>query len=455
MAVSEFKPEIFQLAGSKVAAAVETVEDTTGIYDEDNITASVLSGPHKYQYMPFGSDNQLPYDLIEKIGGDEVMSQNKLFNVLTCYASGPKYMDYVTEKPTTDKEIKSWIMHNAIHSFMLEQSTDMKYFFFCVSVIILSNDGKQIVKLRHKEACFCRFEKADSSGRINHVFYANWRNSQQPNESNVEVLTLLDEHDPLGDLEVLLGRVPGDDGKTRICTKERKFAILVRFPTAGCQYYPIPYYTSIFRGDWYTIKRLIGVGKKSMLRNHASIKYQVEIHKDYWANIFKEEHVTDPVKQQERIKQEKKNIQEFLSGIENSGKMWITGYYVNPDGKEVRMVRINTIDTTKAGGEFSSDIEEASNMTCYGDNIHPNLVGATPGKSQSNNSGSDKRELFTLKQSLEIAFHDLMAVPHNVCIHFNNWQDKIYPDVPIILLTTLDENKDAKKVTNNPTNEDN
>ena len=94
-------------------------------------------------------------------------------------------------------------------------------------------------------------------------------------------------------------------------------------------------------------------------------------------------------------------------------------------------------------------------MTCYGDNIHPNLVGATPGKSQSNNSGSDKRELFTLKQSLEIAFHDLMAIPHNVCIHFNDWQDKVYPDVTIILLTTLDENKDAKKVTNNPTNEDN
>lgn len=75
---------------------------------------------------------------------------------------------------------------------------------------------------------------------------------------------------------------------------------------------------------------------------------------------------------------------------------------------------------------------------------------ATPGKSQSNNSGSDKRELFTLKQSIEKAFHDLMETVHWVIIYFNHWEEKVYPDVPLIMLTTLDENKDAKKVSNNP-----
>lgn len=113
------------------------------------------------------------------------------------------------------------------------------------------------------------------------------------------------------------------------------------------------------------------------------------------------------------------------------------------------------IDTTKEGGDWSEDIQEASNITCYGDNIHPNLVGATPGKSQSNNSGSDKRELFTLKQSLEIAFHDLMYTPHNVVIHYNGWGEKVYPDVPMILLTTLDQNTDAKKTTANRINHNN
>lgn len=43
-----------------------------------------------------------------------------------------------------------------------------------------------------------------------------------------------------------------------------------------------------------------------------------------------------------------------------------------------------------------------------------------------------------------------MYMPHNVVIHYNGWQDKVYPDVPMILLTTLDENTDAKKKSANP-----
>ena len=73
-------------------------------------------------------------------------------------------------------------------------------------------------------------------------------------------------------------------------------------------------------------------------------------------------------------------------------------------------------------------------------------LGATPGKSQMNNSGSDKRELFTLKQALEKPMHDVMCKPYHVILHYNGWNKKATIDVPMIQLTTLDENKDAKKV---------
>lgn len=446
--------EIFDIGSSKIQAEINTVEDSADVFDEDapEVKTSVIPGNHHWKYVVYGDDNQLPFNIIKMVGEDEVMSQNKLFNVLTCFGSGLKYMDIATQKPSTDKEIKRFGMHNNLTSFLLEQATDIKYFFFCVSVVILSRDGSKIVKIRHKDACYCRFEKANDKGKIEHVFYANWRKSSIGNEQDVEVIRLLDEHDPLGDLEVLMGRAPGADGKQRIRTTERKFAILVRFPTPGCQYYPVPYYTAIFRGDWFDIKKLIGKGKKAKLRNHAAVRYQVEVYKDYWENICEEEGITDPEKMVERIKKEKENIKKFITGIENSGKAWITGYYIDNTGKEVRMVRVNVLDIGKEGGDWSEDIQEASNMTCYGDNIHPNLVGATPGKSQTNNSGSDKRELFTLKESLETAFHELMNGPHNVIIYYNGWDEKVYPDVPIIKLTTLDENKDSKKVTTNTNN---
>lgn len=83
-------------------------------------------------------------------------------------------------------------------------------------------------------------------------------------------------------------------------------------------------------------------------------------------------------------------------------------------------------------------------MLCYSDLIHPNLVGAIPGKSANNNSGSDKRELFTMKQSLEISYHDIMLVPYRVIMLYNGWKD-VRIEVPLIMLTTLDQNTDAAK----------
>ena len=445
--------EIFTVGKSKVAAVMSDMPSSADIFDDDAyVSVAHVPGYQSYQYIPFGYDNQLPFEIIRLIGSDEIMSQNKYFNVLTCYGNGLRYNDPKTGSETSDPEIKRWFMRNSLNEFFLEQSTDMKYFFFAVAVIILSRDGKQIVQVRHKEACYCRFEKADKRGRINHVFYANWRSQRSLGQQDEEVLQLLDEKDPLGHLEVLMGRAPGADGMIKERTNKRKFAILMRFPTPGLQYYPIPYYTSIFRGDWFDIKKLIGVGKKAKLKNHASVKYQVEVHKDYWYNICDEEHITDPLKMAERIKKEKENIKNFVAGIENSGKVWITGYYIDPNGKENRMVRVNMIDSTKEGGDWSEDIQEAANMTCYGDNIHPNLVGATPGKSQSNNSGSDKRELFTLKQSLEKSWHDIMNKVHEVIIYYNGWEDRATPDVPLIMLTTLDKHTDAQEVSLNNNN---
>ena len=427
-----------------VLCSIETVNDSSAVFDEDSY-ANALSIPGTdYRYIPFGADDQLPYAMINMIGKDEILAQNQCFNVLTCYGGGLKYVDYNTEKPTRDPEIKRFYDRNFLPAFWIDQITDFKYFYFAVAVIILSRDGSKIVQIRHKEACNCRLEKAEN-GRIGHIFYGDFRD-KAPAKDAVEVLPLLDLVDPLGDLLVRMGKEPGNDGICRERTKDRKFAIVMRFPTPGLQYYPVPYYTSIFRGHWYDIKQLIGVGKKAKLRNSTSVKYLVEVHRDYWNRLCTDEGIVDPQKKAERIKAEKENIIKFISGIENSGKVWITGFYTNPDGNEVSMVKIQQIDKGKEGGDWADDINESSNMLCYALNIHPNLVGATPGKSQSNNSGSDKRELFTLKQSIEVASHDLLCNVHNVVIEYNDWGEKVYPDVPLIMLTTLDKKNDAKKV---------
>ncbi len=438
--------ELIDIAPGGVMAAVETVEDTTGIFDDYRMQYRPVPGRPKELYAPWGADNQLPFKIRDLVGSDEVTAQNKFFNVLACYGAGP-VLNGADGQPTTLPDALRFKRRTGLGTFFLEQITDMKYYFMSVCVVILSRDGTQINRLVHKDACFCRLAKADKAGRINYVYYANWKKGNLQKD-DIERIPLLREDDPIGDLMVKMGREPGQDGRCAVRTQLRKFAVLLRFPTVGCQYYPTPYYAAMFRGGSYFEKRLISAAKIAKIRNHASVKYQVEVENKYWQKIISEERITDPLKIKERIKKEKENIRDFVAGVHNSGKAWITGYYVDPLGHEVRDIRVVNIEGNKEGGDYADDINVAANTLCYADNTHPNLVGAVPGKSQSNNSGSDKRELFTMKQALETAFHDLLLRPVEMVCEFNGWQG-VTPAVPMIMLTTLDEHKDAKRINPN------
>lgn len=446
---------LFFVPQGGMSASMGEVADTTGVFDGgDTLRALPVPGRPGELYAPWGADDQLPYELIRLVGADEVTAQNKLFNVLTCYGAGLRFAPcgWLAGSPARNdsiiarqlREAREWGMRQSLPSYFLEQATDMKYFFLSVAVVILSRDGRRINRLRHKEACYCRMAKADRSGHIPYVYFADWRHGSAA-PGTVERIPVLDERDPLTDLMQKMGREPLADGLVHAARPGRKFAILMRFPTAGCQYYPVPYWSAVLRGGSYDEKRLISVGKRAKLRNHTGVKYQVEVEQNYWTKICREEFITDREKMRERIRREKENIRDFVAGLENSDKVWISSYYVNPDGKEVHDVRITRIDTAKEGGDWSEDVQAAANTICYADNVHPNLVGAVPGKSQSNNSGSDKRELFTMKQALEIAFHDILLQPLRLVCAFNGW-DTIEPVVPMIQLTTLDKHTDSEEV---------
>ena len=414
--------------------------------EDEEHTQSISVGGRQYEYYPWGGDNMLPYHVQTLIGKNMVTSQCQQFNSLVCYGQGLQFFDRGTENRASDPDIRNFCLRNSLHLQFWEQATDMKYYFFSVLVITLSRDGSKIVQLRHQDACHCRFTKRNKKGNFEHVLVGNWRSGQP---RTLKVYPMLDEVDPLGDLLVRLGREPDPDtGKTTAGTSDRSFAIRCYVPTVGHQIYPIPYYYSIFIDAWYDIYRLIGTGKRFMIKNTAAPRIQVEIHKNYWNNVCNEEGITDPEKRKERIKEERRKITEFCTKPENAGKAWITSYDTVLEGKETRMVRVYTLgDGKKEGGDWSEDMGEASNSLCFAMAVHPNMVGATPGKSQMNNSGSDKRELFNLKQAIEKPWHDVMEVPYHVVMHFNGWDEKFDINVPMIEMTTMDKNKEFDEKT--------
>ena len=411
------------------AAAAFTTKSSEVFKEAEEISPRHVSD--KVSYMPWGADDQMPYDIINLIESDETLSTCQMFNAEVCYGSGLVYQTDEWCKQKVVNEVEEFFLDNDMASYFLGVCQDFKHFGFAVSVIILNEQGNKVVRVLRKEACYVRFAPANKEGVIPQVLYANWRNSVRAEQ--VEVIPLLNPQSPWTDLQAQVKK-----GK-------RKFAVVSRVPTPDSTYYPIPYYASLFKGKWYNIKQLIGVAKEAKLKNSAPIKYHIEIAKSFWSNIFKAEGITDRVKQQERVNEEKDNIINFLTGMENSGKVLFSEFYVSPNGEEQHDVVINKIETDKEGGDWATDIIEAVNMMCFTMRVHSNLVGSVPGKSQTNNSGSDKRELYTIAQALQKPYHDLLFNVHRLIIRFNKW-DGAYPDCPFIQLTTLDENKDAKQV---------
>ena len=411
------------------AAAAFTTKSSEVFKEAEEISPRHVSD--KVNYMPWGADDQMPYDIINLIESDETLSTCQMFNAEVCYGSGLVYQTDEMCKRNVVNEVEEFFLDNDMASYFLGVCQDFKHFGFAVSVIILNEQGNKVVRVLRKEACYVRFAPANKEGVIPQVLYANWRNSVRAEQ--VEVIPLLNPQSPWTDLQAQVKK-----GK-------RKFSVVSRVPTPDSTYYPIPYYASLFKGKWYNIKQLIGVAKEAKLKNSAPIKYHIEIAKSFWSNIFKAEGITDRVKQQERVNEEKDNIINFLTGMENSGKVLFSEFYVSPNGEEQHDVVINKIETDKEGGDWATDIIEAVNMMCFTMRVHSNLVGSVPGKSQTNNSGSDKRELYTIAQTLQKPYHDLLFNVHRLIIRFNKW-DGAYPDCPFIQLTTLDENKDAKQV---------
>lgn len=446
LSIDSFSVELMPLSNARVLF----VNQTNQIF-RDSGNASVRCTPDGKDYVAWGADDQLPYKILKYIEEDETLSTCQLFNAEVCYGAGLRYCtDFASKSVRND--VEDFLMDNPLSDYFLGVCQDLKHFNFAVSVIILNDSGSKIVELHRKPACYCRFAPADpKTGQLTKIIFGPFRDSQPDN--SFEEIELLDTRSPWRDLLQRMGRRAS---RKHNSTNIRKFAILTRFPGVDSPYYPIPHYAALFKGSWYNIKRLIGEAKKAKLQNTAPIKYVIEVAPRYWTNLFQERKVSSPEKQRELMNEKKREMLNFLTDHENSGAVLFTGKSISIDGKgESPDITVTCIDSkNKEGGDWESDIAEAVNMVCFTMRVHSNLVGSVPGKTQTNNSGSDKRELYTIAQALQKPYHDLLFTVHKIIIKFNNWTN-VHPECPFIQLTTLDEHKDAKLVStdNDYTNE--
>lgn len=430
----------------------------------------------------WGEDNDLPEKIVNKIYKTPVLTSGMLFNIEMTYGEGiiPVYIDYTSDGKKkvmpyellgerlsedlnnnpdsktklnrdrrtwekTHEEVTRFFDDNDINGWLLEQVTDLNFFFnvFPEVGFNLDDHGKRkIVELTHKEAVFSRWEEMSSeSGLIEkHYYSTKWgdKEGEIDPKKDVMVTPVLNARRPIHHLKEVLKveaekRIPPDK-------RENRWIVPVSFPTPGKNYYQKPYWYSIIESGWYDFAISIPEAKNALMKNRMMIKYHIEISEDYFPMIFKMEGVTDEKARKARVKKEYEDINKFLTDPDNKGKTVFSYSRRTPDGAEVPDIKITLVEGAFSTGEYIDDSEEVSNILSYGMGVHPSVIGSSPGKNKSIN-GTEARELFLIKQVLVKPIRDRILRPLYVIKSINEWDPRLHFVIPNITLTTLDNDK--------------
>ena len=125
------------------SAAFKT--DSGKVFKEDLDIVPVIIDK-TLSYVPWGGDNEMPYDILRLIEGDETLATCQMFNAEVCYGSG---LEYNTDgcSGNVKQEVEDFLLDNAMPTYFLGVCQDFKHFAFCVSVIILNAEGTKIVRI--------------------------------------------------------------------------------------------------------------------------------------------------------------------------------------------------------------------------------------------------------------------------------------------------------------------
>lgn len=436
----------------KDAVAIIESHNSPTLFDEPNLNMIDVAG---YRLAPWGQDNCLPQNVMARIEKAEIVGTNADFNWKVMYGLGPKLVKVIRDPENnrakdfyevTKGEAYDFYMRNNVPLLLQEIMTDISYFANAFPILIpdkRDSTGKRhkIEGILHREAMFSRWG-VDKNNLINrHLYSSKW--DEIPTEKEIQESYVLDEYNAVEDIRkrLLIGR------DSRLC-----FPIYTTSP--GRPYYSYPNWWSIFRSGWYDQVTNIPTLKKAILKYNLGVKHIIHIADEYFREkeellgISKDDHEKRKALYEEVVKQ----IGDVLAGEENAGKAIIAKKKLMQYGSGMAMEKLIEVETIKndiSGGEYITDYETGANIISYAMDVHPSLIGATPGKNSNSLSGSNLREIYIMKQSQSkpLAYLALQWWP--VVREVNEWDHDLEIVIQDSLFTTLDQSKSGEIRTQN------
>lgn len=437
-------------------AVVILDNDSMDIFDEKDLEPITVL---EYSVAPWGVDNDLPQQVMAKIDAAEIVGTNANFNWKVAYGQGPKLVEVIRDPETNrvksfkevlEGEPYDWYMRNNIPLVLMEILTDLSYFGNAFPVLIAGdkqpNGGRNGIKgIVHREAMFSRWG-LDKKKLINrHLYCAKW--DENPTKDEIQDSYVVDEYNAVADIQ-----------KRLLIGKDRRLCFPIYITSPGRPYYSYPNWWSIFRSGWYDQLTSIPSLKKAILKHNLGVRHIIYIADEY----FKEKEELEKIPEKDHRSRKElyedvvKQLCEQVVGEKNAGKAFVAKTKMVPTSSGgatyEKLLTVDTIKNDIAGGEYLTDYETGANIISYAMDVHPSLIGATPGKNSNSLSGSNIREIFIMKQSLSkpLAYLALQWWP--VVRQINGWDKNLEIVIQDSLFTTLDNSKTGEvKTANNIT----
>lgn len=309
------------------------------------------------------------------------------------------------------QEVEDWLGANRIETeWFPAQCADYCLPFNCFSEIILSNDRQKATGIYHIAAEHARLSKAGVRNQIDWLMYSyHFPFGTAQGDANRVYIPLYKWYDEQAFLDGLRGR---------------KFAWHTRFPSPGMIYYARPWWIGLFKENgWLDVSSQVPRIVAAMQKNQVALKYIINIPESYFVVRHPDWSTYAEEKRKEVITSKVKDINDYLAGVDNTGKSLINVFKENEiNGTPYGKIEIVAVDDKAKSGTWVPDSTAADAQIVQAFGIDPSQIGLTQqGGKMGAGSGSDKREAYNLMITLNTPDQRRVLEPLNWISKYNGW----------------------------------
>lgn len=411
-------------------------------------------GTDQRKWVWWGENDDLPNKLMTTVEEDTILAPGMDMKSAMTYGGGIAHGTIEISKNgeesfhhLRDEKFIGFMRDNNLESQILTTFMDLNYLANAYVWITLNGGGDKIemYSVDLARAKRCRLSKAAKKGEPQRLIVNADFGTASFDEKNNRTLEVLPTFRPV---EWLRDRVKK--------TTKRDFAIRMRLPDGGRQFYSNVAWQSVIRSKWNEIQRSLSAYKKCLLENQMTLKYHITVHPRFWGEVYGKK-AWDKSTHQEKNDLKKKwldSFTEFMQGAKGVGNSLLTemhDFVASGGGQELRsLVDIKPIDSKFRGENmYIEDSREAvlHHMSALG--LHPELQGAVPASQMGSGSGSSARVAFNQRVAMAKPIQDIALYPLGIVRDFNGWDSKMVFRMRNSLINTLDTGAEATKPTPN------